>query len=262
MGKRIWTAYQVEMGRLMRQKTFYIGPMLVLALILFAPVLHSLHRDGVSDYGFIAYVTPMILDALGFLLFLLFSASLISSDVHSGGIRQFFLRQLYRYEYVLAKLLVGMTYATLLVLLVGIGAWGLALGFGELRGVSYGGELLYSPEQMLSSYGMGMLLSLAPLWAGVAYGILFSVFFRTQLASVTGALGGWILLDFIKYPLQISSYIFTTYMTQPWQVFVDRCDGIDGEWFPMVWRCLSVSAITWGLCTVLAAWVLRRKDLG
>ena len=65
MGKRIWTAYQVEMGRLMRQKTFYIGPMLVLALILFAPVLHPLHRDGVSDYGFYSLCHPNDIGCIG-----------------------------------------------------------------------------------------------------------------------------------------------------------------------------------------------------
>ena len=232
MMQRIWRAYTVEIIKAIHLRQTYVAPLVILLAILLAPLGHPLQRDGLSDYAFIAYSTPMALNLLGFLLLLTYCAGLISSELNSGAIRSILVRPIRRWEFVCAKLLAGLSYALLLTLLTGLLSWALAQFFGDLIGVSYGGEVLFTREEMIQAYLFGALLSLLPQFAGVAYALFISTLVRNPVGAVSLTLGAWLGIDVLKYPLHIERFVFTTYLDSPWQVFINRCDGIAGTWFP------------------------------
>lgn len=260
MISRILRAYQFEMYKALHFRYTLLGPALVLLVVLCAPLLYPIGRDGVSDYGFIAYTTPVALNFLGFMLLLIYSAGLISTEIGSGTIRQVLIRPLRRHEFVFAKLMTGMSYALLLTLLVSGATWLLAVLLGELTGVHYGGELIFTQQEMSKAYFLGGLLSLPPQWAGVAFALLLSSLTRSPLAAATGTVGLWIVLDLVKYPLGIEQFVFSTYLEKPWSIYISRCDGIDSYWFPMTWYCLGVPGITFLVFTLLTLLVMRRRN--
>ena len=261
MIRRIWIAYTVEFPKALQRSQTFLGPALVMAAVMGAAFVCGVSTDGVSDYGYIAYVTPLALNFLGFILLLIFCAGLLSQEMQSGSIRQVLVRPLYRHEYVLAKMLLGMTYAATLTILVALGSWCIASALGELTGVTYGGELIYTKEEMRTAYVLGALLGLAPQAAAVAYAVMFSALTRSTVGAVSGAVGLWLLIDLVKHPLQIERFVFFSYIESPWQVFAGRCDAIDVSWFPMVWYCLGTSAASAVVCAGVAMLVMHLRSL-
>lgn len=261
MIRRIWTAYTVELAKALRLKFTYVGPVLVLLAVAGALLLHPIERDGVSDYDFIAYATPAALNLLGLLLVLVYCAGLVSSELSSGTIRMVLVRPLRRWEFLAAKLLLGMTYATALTVLVGGMSWLLALAFGEVSGVSYGGELIHTAGEMRGAYLLGMLLSLAPALAVVAYAVMLSTCTRNTGAAIGAAIGLWIVFDTAKHQLRIGPYLFSTYLEMPWRVFANRSQMLDATWFPDVKSCLVTSVASALLFALIAGYILSRRNL-
>lgn len=258
---RVWIVYTVEFVRAIRLKQTFLGPALVLAAVLLAPLIHPIARDGLGDYTFIAYVTPMALSNLGFLLMLVYSAGLIAPELASGAIRQTLVRPVRRQDYFLAKLLLGMTHALLLSIVAACGSWALVYAFGEADGVFHGGELVYTHHDMCTAYALGSLLGLAPQWAGVGCALMISVMTQRAVAAISAAAGLWVLVNIAKYPLGIERYVFSTYLESPWQVFADRCDNIESAWMPMAGHCLATSSITLAVSTLCGIYVLHRRNL-
>ncbi|MCC6144523.1 MAG: ABC transporter permease subunit [Candidatus Hydrogenedentes bacterium] len=258
---RIYTAFTVELGKALRRKTTYAAPLLVVAAVALTLAYEPISRDGVSDYAFIAYVTPLALDSVGLILLLLFSASLVSPELGSGNIRQILVRPLLRHEYLIAKFLLGCTYATVLTVAVGVLSWAAAAGFGEVRGVTFGGELVYSWWEMLRAYLYGAALGLLPLSAAVAFALFISTVTRSTAAAMTLVIGLWIVVDLLKYRFGVARFLFSSYIEQVWQVFILRCDGINESWMPMVFYCAGSSIGACVLFLILAIWALDRRDL-
>lgn len=261
MIQRILTAYYAECLKAIRWKFSYLGPLLVVAMVLFAPLVQPIQRDGSGDYGFIAFATPMALNLLGLILLLSFCACLISSETASGTIRLVLVRPILRHEYLAAKFLLGLSYALLLTAMTSVSSWLLVALFGDLSGVEYGGEVLYTGAQMATTYFFGILLTLAPQAAAVAYAIFISVVTRSTGASVGASIGIWVVLDAVKYPLHIAPALFSTYFETPWQVFSSRCVGVDAAWTPGIYACLAASLGSFALFTTLSMLILRRRSL-
>ncbi len=261
MSRRIWTAYTVEIFKALRQRSTYIGPVLVLVVVLLLPLAHPIERDGRGDYDFVAAASAIALDSLGLLLVLAFCAALLSSELGAGSIRLALVRPVHRREFVLAKLLLGMTYALLIALAVACASWAMVYAFGDVRGVSYGGELVYTTEEMRHTYLIGFALTLSPLWAAAAFALMVSSLTRSPVAAVTGAIGLWLAADLLKHPLGIHRFVFTTYVESPLQVFAQKCDAYTLPWFPMAWYCLGTSATVFVICVAVSIYVLQRRNL-
>jgi len=258
---RIGAAFRTELTKALRLRFTYVGPVLVTCFVLGAPLMHRIERDNVSDYGFIAFATPAALNLLGLLLILTYCAGLVSSELSSGALRMILIRPLHRFEFLLAKLLFGMSYATTITALVASSSWGTAYLLGELAGVNYGGEIIYTAQEMRNAYFLGALLCLVPQFAAVAYAVMVSACTRSTGAAIGSAVGIWILLDLVKYPLRVAPYLFSTYMEAPWQVFDGRCNAMDSSWFPTTYYCLLTSLISMVLFTSAAAFILHRRNI-
>lgn len=261
MIKRVWTAYLVECIKAMRSKVTYIGPVLVVVLVGLAPLIRPLGAHGEDTYPFIAYTTPMVLNLLGAFLLLSFCAGLVSSEIATGTIRLMLTRPLLRHEFILAKLMLGMTYALLLTVLAVLSTWGIAFAFGRLTGVEYGGEVLYTSFEMALTFGLGAILDLAPQFAFVAYAVLISTLARNTGTAVGVAIGLWILLNAVKEPLGIGPYLFISYMESPWQVFTLYADGLEASWTPTAYWCLGTSLAAVVVFSAAAMLALQRRNL-
>ncbi|HEO72639.1 MAG TPA: hypothetical protein ENN80_15385 [Candidatus Hydrogenedentes bacterium] len=261
MIRRIWTAYRVELAKVLRLKATYLGPALVAACVFGALLVRPVARDGASDYGFIAYATQVGQGLLGLLLLLAYSAGLISAELSSGTIRLALVRPVRRWEWLAAKLFLGITYAVALTASAGVTSWLIALVLGDIAGVSYGGEVVFTAQSMLYSYLLGAVLSLAPLSATVAYGVLFSTCTRNTGAATAAAIGIWVAVDTVKHQIGLGPYLFTTYLEMPWRVFAAHSEVLDASWNPDAKYCLLTSLVSFVAFALVAARVLARRNL-
>lgn len=258
---RIWAAYQVELSKALRQRITYLGPALVLFVILLALLIHPMRRDGVSDYDFIAFATPLALNLLGFVLLLIFGATQISGEMGSGTIRTVLVRPILRHEYGIAKYLVTATYAVALTLTAAAAAWLLVLAAGDMAGISYGGEIIYTDRDMRHTYLLGLAMNLLPQFAAAGFALMISTLTRSTGAAVALALGVWIVTDIAKHPLKIASYLFTSYTETSWLVFQERCDALSTAMFPSAYYWLAGTSIVTAVgCVAIALGVLQRRN--
>ena len=258
---RVWNAYCVEVDKALRRKLTYAGPLLVTIAMGLMPLMREIARDGVGDYGFVAFATPVVLNLLGLFFLLTYCAGLISTELGSGTICLVVVRPLRRQEFVLAKLTLALTYATFLVVLTAALSWGMALAFGDLAGVSFGGEMLYTNMDMLTAYLLGVALSLPPLYAAAAFAVMISSLTRSSGAAVACTIGIWLLIDTVKHPLRIAPYLFSTYIETPWNVFAGRCNGLDYTWSPAVWYLLGASLAALCIFSAVSMAALSARSL-
>lgn len=261
MFRRIVNAYRVELRKALRRKFTYVGPLLAVLIVASTLWVHPVARDGAGDYGFIAYASPMALNLLGFLFLLVYCAALVSSELDSGTVCLMMVRPLRRSEFIVAKLLLAMTYAALLAATVAASSWLAVFALGDLTGVTYGGEVIYTGITMIETYLIAAGLALFPLCAAAAYAVMISSLTRSTGAAVGGAVGLWIAVDIIKHPLRIAPFLFSTYLETPWQVFVERCDGLDPAWFPGAAYVMVSSAFSLAVFTVIAIAAFSRRNL-
>jgi ABC-type transport system involved in multi-copper enzyme maturation permease subunit len=260
--QRIVALYRVEITKALRLRQTYVGPLLLMLVVLLSPLAHPMAKDGVGDYGFIAYVTPMALNFLGYVLLLTYVGGLIATELGHGTLRAILLRPVCREEVYVAKFLLGCSYSALLTATVGITSWCVAFALGDLYGIQVGGELLFMNDEMAWTYFVGAFLALAPQWAGVSLGLLYSTLTRSAGTAVSLSIGTWIVLELIKYPLGIAPMVFTTYLEAPWHVFASHCDGLDASWFPMAFYCVLSSLVVTIVSVTFGLMLFRRKDLG
>lgn len=262
MMRRIAIAYRVELDKALRRRFTYLGFILTILALAAAPLVQRIHADGESDYTFIAFATPATLNLLGLLFLLAYCAGLVSSEVGSGTVRLILVRPVGRTAFVVAKLLLGFTLAAALTAFVGLLNWGIVLAIGDARGISYGGELLFTSNEVLQTYIRGSLLGLAPLFAAVAYAILVSTLTRSTGAAIGAAVAVWFLVDLVKHPLGLAPYLFSSYLEVPWAPFQAQvANAVDPRWMPDAAHCLAASLSAIVAFSAAAVLVFRRRDL-
>ena len=257
---RIWTAYLIELAKAVRTKTTYVGPVLMLAAVV-ATAAYRIRQGQALDFSFIAFATSASLAVPGLLLVLTFCAGLIASELHSGTIRMLLIRPIRRSELLVAKWCLGFTYAVVLLGVVALSAWIGAWTTGGAAGVTLGGEVVYTQVEMERAYLYGMALSLFPMAAAVAYAILISTLLPSPGPALATTVGSWLLIDLIKYPLHVQTYLFWTFWSTPWQPFRDFCDGLPADWMNGLIACLVTAILTTLICLSASVLVLRRRNV-
>jgi ABC-type transport system involved in multi-copper enzyme maturation permease subunit len=260
--RRILSAYIAEAIKYSRLFGPWFGPAFVLLAVGAAIYVHPVSRDGASDFDFVGYAVPASLNLIGFLMVLVYSAGLVAGEVEHGTIRTVLVRPIQRGEFLAAKLLNAMSYALLLTLLATIAAWSLAASLGELTGVDFGGDLIYTSQEMNAALGAAVLLNIVPYLTGAAYAVMVSAIAGRSATAVTATVGGWLLMDYGKHALRIDRFIFSTYLDQGWTVFADRCRGIPTQFFPEAGIGLAVCAVWFAVFTTVAFVAIRRRNFG
>ncbi len=258
---RVWNAYLAELTKARHRLLTFLGPILVVVAIAATMLAHPIAQDTGGNYGFVAYSVPMALNLLGLLVLLMYCATLVSSEVGRGSICATLVRPVLRHEFLAAKLLLGITYAVVLTGAASAAAWAAVLALGHLDGVSFGGEVLYTNSEMVTSYLLGMLLGLLPQFAAAAYALMVSSLTRSTGAAVSTTVGVWLVADAVKYPLHLDKLLFSSYLEMPWRIFAERCDGLDPRWFPDAAYAIGASVAAFIVFAGAATFALARRNL-
>ncbi|GMW02002.1 MAG: hypothetical protein AMXMBFR84_31380 [Candidatus Hydrogenedentota bacterium] len=262
MMRRVFTLFSVELSKALRSPMSYIGPVLIALLVLGVSLSQPLSKDGLSDYAFVAYVTPLSLNLVGLILLLTYSAGLVSSELAAGTMTTLLTRPVLRSDVLFAKILLGWLYGAALAITAALSAWAMAYLRGDLAGVVIGGEVLYTSAEMLQAYVVGLLLSFLPLACAVLFGIMMSVLVRGPGTAIGLCLGLWLVIDAIKYPLGIAPAVFSTYLERPWLAFANQCDGLPPpSWTPDVYWLAGTSAISAVVFAFVSILVFKRRNV-
>ena len=261
MTRRVLNMFLAELTRCLRLRQTWAGVAAVAVAVAVMLARGGVARDGRADYDFIARAMPAGIGLAAFIMLLAWSACLVAPELGSGSIRLVLTRPVRRGEYVLGKFLAAAAYAALLALEASALAWAAAAVLGEITGVEFGGELLFTKEEMAFAWLGGTALAMLPLLAGAALGLFISCCTRSTGLAVSSVFGVWILLDLVKHFLGVDRLVFTTYLESCWQVLANRADGLDAEWMPMAWQCAGASLGATALLLAGAVLVMRRRDI-
>ncbi len=259
---RILAAYSVEFANAIRLRSTYLGPAMVGLTIVLLTFQYPIARDAnsSSDYSFIAVAMPAALDLVGVFMLLFYCSTLISIDMGSGMIRLVLVRPLRRREYLAAKVLMGWTYALILIAVAAVLSTFLAFMFGELTGIYYGDTVVYTGAEMRRSLVLAIALNILPLFATVSFALLMSTLSRSRTVALAAVFIVWVALDLVKQPLGAELYFFTTHLEHSWEVFSDRCNALPAEWNPEAAWAAAVSGTWIAGCTLLSLLALGSRD--
>ena len=262
VARRLWRAYTAEVAKAVRRRYTYAGPVLLVAAVIGASLVKSEWSSGGNGYLFLSTATPLALDLLGLLLLLAYCAGLVSHELGTGSARLVLVRPLLRHEFIAAKILLGMTYAVLLTASTCVAAWAAARVRGlDMNGVIYGGEVIYTAQEMVWAYVVAAVLGLVPQFAAVTYAVMVSSLTRNAGTAVGSAIGFWLAADLVKHPLQLSSFLFSSYLESPWAVFMDLSNGFSSSWTPMAYWCTATSAVAAFAFVMVTVLVFNRRNL-
>lgn len=261
MIRRVLNVYFIELSRAIRLKSTFLGPVLMIIIILLTPFAYPIQQDSDSDYDFLAYVLPLSINIFGHFMTLIYAASLISVELNNGSIRMVLTRPIRRREYFAAKALHGITYVVALNAIALATAWCLVHILGNLSGIYFGDELIFTDGEMRQSLLMTMGFSFLPQCATVAFALLLSTTTRNTTAAIGAAIGCWLFIETLKYPLNISRYVYSTYAELPWAIFSDRCNAFDSSFLPQGYWGIGVSLVYILIFSGVGLFILGRRNI-
>lgn len=234
---------------------------MIIIIVLLTPFTYSIQKDSDSDYDFLAYVLPLSINVFGHFMTLIYATSLISVELSNGSIRIALTRPLRRREYLAAKALHAATYMVALNLIALATAWGLVHVLGNLSGIYFGDELIFTDREMRITLLTTLALTLLPQCATISFALLLSTTTRNTTAAIAVAIGAWIFIETIKYPLNIAPYIYSTYAESPWTVYTDRCNAFNPSFLPDAYWGIGVSLAFILLFSSLSLFIFGRRNL-
>jgi ABC-2 type transport system permease protein len=215
------------------------------------------------------FVTAFIMNSLHIhipFLITLVAGDMVSSEATSGTIRFLLIRPPSRGRIITAKYLTALSYTAVLVIFFALVCVSLGLplfGSGDLIIHHYGKfDIAFIPE---SEIPLRLLLAFtAAIWsmsvvASIAF--LFSTLAENSIGPIIGTMAvvivfhvlGNLPLDFFR---ALKPYLFTTYMINLWQQFLDT---------PIPWPEIGRSAIILGLHNaglfLIAFFIFKGKDI-
>ena len=215
------------------------------------------------------FVTAFIMNSLHIhipFLITLVAGDMVSSEATSGTIRFLLIRPPSRSRIIMAKYLTALFYTALLVIffaLVCVSLGLLLFGSGDLIIHHYGKfDIAFIPE---SEIPLRILFAfVAAIWsmsvvASIAF--LFSTLAENSIGPIIGTMAvvivflvlGNLPLDFFR---TLKPYLFTTYMINLWQQFLN----IPIPW-PEIWRSAIILGLHNAGLFLIALFVFKRKDI-
>ncbi|HUL37341.1 MAG TPA: ABC transporter permease subunit [Thermodesulfobacteriota bacterium] len=215
------------------------------------------------------FVTAFIMNSLHIhipFLITLVAGDMVSSEATSGTIRFLLIRPPSRGRIITAKYLTALFYTALLVIffaLVCVSLGLLLFGSGDLIIHHYGKfDIAFIPE---SEIPIRILFAfVAAIWsmsvvASIAF--LFSTLAENSIGPIIGTMAvvivflvlGNLPLDFFR---TLKPYLFTTYMINLWQQFLN----IPIPW-PEIWRSAIILGLHNAGLFLITLFVFKRKDI-
>jgi ABC-type transport system involved in multi-copper enzyme maturation permease subunit len=249
-----------EAVKAIRRKLPYFGLLMGgLICVLTCVVADEIGTANTANaWGYVALSMQLVFADIGLIFVLVFATMLMADETRSGTIRAALAAPLYRWEFYLAKAAAGLLYmiamsAVCLVLSILLAR--VHYGFGAVADSL--GEV-YAQRTVLANFLFAWVLSWVPLAAIVFYGLLLSTMIRSSGAAVAVSIGTLYVIDFTKHLVGLDPYIFTRYITYPWQILGQIAQGVDYQWQPEIWKMLGLcgvyAIITFAVGLILFLW--------
>lgn len=239
---------------------FGLGACLLVSAITYIVVKQD-NSDVINGWGQVALSMMLVFTDIGLIFILVFAALLIADETRSGTLQAVLVHPLYRRELYLAKWITGLLYMIVLslaVLLLSMALAALRLDFGAV-GDDYGE--VYSQTTVLRNFLLAWGLSLIPLGTMVTYGLLVSTLIRSPGAAVAVGIGSIYIIDFTKHLIGLEPYIFTKFISFPWQILLNISQGVTYEWLPQLWTMLGLTLGTMIVTFSAGLLIFTRQDL-
>jgi ABC-type transport system involved in multi-copper enzyme maturation permease subunit len=120
---------------------------------------------------------------------------------------------------------------------------------------------IYPRNTVLANFLLAWVLSWVPLTAIVFYGLFLSTVIRSSGAAVAVSIGTLYVIEFTKHLAGLDPYLFTRYITYPWQVLGQVAQGVEYQWQPEIWKMLGLCGIYGAAALVGGLILFHRQDL-
>jgi ABC-type transport system involved in multi-copper enzyme maturation permease subunit len=247
----------------MRCKLPYFG--------LFAAVLISVLTFVVADelsaadsgnaWGYVTLSMQIVFTDIGLIFILVFSALLMADETRSGTIRAMLAAPLYRWEFYVAKAAVGLLYMVVMSVATLILSMVLARFHYRFGAISDSFGVIYSSSKVIGHFLLAFFLTWIPLGAIVLYGLFISTIVRSPGAAVAVSIGTLYIIDFTKHLVGLDPYVFTRYISYPWQIMQQMALGVGYQWYPEVWKMIGLSCLYGVVAFAAGLLVFLRQDL-
>ncbi|MBN1901751.1 ABC transporter permease [Candidatus Sumerlaeota bacterium] len=269
MFKRIILAFRNELTKAIATRFLYLGLILSMALPWFCSLGFNQITSSRDLTGFI-YLANSIQVAVTSLIpifILIYGSILIASETAYGRYRDILSRPLKRSEFLIAKIMIGFLYLTVLLmanLFAGIITGALRYGFAPLR---ENGEIIVSQGRFILALFRSYILILFPLVSIFSFGFFVSTLSRSLVGALGFALGIFVGMEPFKFLIPVGDhyleyYLFSSYLDKPFVIMNDLAMGIDVRWWtPEIQRCVGFSLFYTVLFLCLSFILFKRRDL-
>ena len=222
---------------------------------------HLTNAATENAWGYVGFSMQMVFSDVGPILIVTFAARLMAEETGTGTIRSALAAPVYRWEFYVAKAVIGLLYMMVFsaaALLFSVALAGIHYRFGPI-GDSAG--IVYSRNQAMQELLAAYALSWIPLGALVMYGLLISTLIRTTGEAVSVAIATLIVIDLTKHLAGLDPYIFTRHITYPWLNLLQMAHAMDYQWRPEVWKMIELSGVSAVIMFVAGLIIFTREDL-
>ncbi|MHA2128135.1 MAG: ABC transporter permease [Promethearchaeota archaeon] len=261
---RIIKLVQNEIYKIIKQKITYFSVICGVGVVIFWGIGADYFFPGNVQPGagflFLLISTQSALNFLGVLLILIFCSMLISSESSSGTLQMMIVNPVSRMEFFSSKAIAGMIFSLILlssILITSLILGGIHFGYGDYVEE---GLILFKKGQIFLEIFYCFLIILFPLIAFSCYALLISVITNNVGYAIGVSIGSVIFLDIIREKLNLSPFLFQSYMETPFNIVKSITEGFEVNWKPEIFACIGVPLI-WAIgCFSIGFFIFSKKD--
>ena len=261
--RRVVRLYRAEMAKVWRTKFPYLGLLssALMALIAMQSVESLSKPGGITAAGYFAASINLTTTTIVSLFATIFSAMIVSNEISRRTVRTILTRPITRGEFLTSKLLIALTYLSLLMLMNIIPAVIIAQKYPL---VARGDEIVQIPgaASQISLFAIAILLTMLPLAATVCYGFCISTLSDNPATAIGVAVGVMLNLNFVSALIDISPWVVFRYYDISIAIASEKADGITAAWGQSkIYGLVIISLVTAVVTLSVAYWSFLRRDL-
>lgn len=263
MLSRVLALLRNEIAKAVRCKLPYFGLFGagLISVITFVVADEFSSANTNNAWGYVTLSMQLVFTDIGLIFILVFSAMLMVDETRSGTIRAMLAAPLSRWEFYAAKAVTGLLYMVVMSVSTLVLSMVLARIHYRFGAISDSFGEVYSQRKVLGNFLMAFVLTWIPLGAIVLYGLFISTIVRSPGAAVAVSIGTLYIIDFTKHLVGLDPYIFTRYISYPWQILQQMAQGVDYQWYPEVWKMIGLSCLYGVVAFGAGLLIFLRQDL-
>lgn len=262
MIKRILRQSHNEFYKLIHQKFTYFSVISIILLIVLSGIganyLFIEHSEIGSGYMFLLVSSRAVFNMFGVILILIFSSLLISSESSLGTIQAMLVNPISRLEFYFSKLIVGMFFGIIILGTILFTSFIIAkinFTFGDYI---ENGITIFTQNEIFLNLSICFLLLLIPIFSICSFGLLISTLTKNIGLAIGLSIGCIIIFDILKERLNISHFLFQSYIDDPYELAQNLIEGFKINWFPTIFSCIGIPGI-WMILMFVTGYLIFSK---